>query len=95
MKLMTRSFFIAAFCVSANYAMAAEQTVMLNVENMSCVTCRYIVKKTLARLEGVKEVDVSFRKSTATVTYDDQYCSVGKLADAASQAGFPATPVKQ
>ena len=99
MKPIARSLFAAILCLTANHAFAAEQTVKLMVENMYCATCPFIVKQTLARVEGVTGVDVSFRRKTATlaatVSYDDQYCSVGKLADAVARAGFPATPITE
>ena len=87
--------YAAAVCLTASQALAAEQTTKLKVENMFCASCPFIVKRTLADVDGVKDVDVSFRDKTATVTYDDQKCSLTKLASAVSDAGFPATPIKQ
>lgn len=39
---------------------AAERTVTLAVDKMTCVTCPYIVKQALTRVAGVKRAEVSF-----------------------------------
>ena len=65
--ILTAAIFAASLLVSAS-AFAGEQTVILNVKGMTCASCPYIVKQTLARVDGVKDVDVSFRKKMATVT---------------------------
>lgn len=85
---------IALFLASAP-ATAGEQTTTLKVDNMYCASCPFIVKQTLAGVDGVKNVKVSFRKKLATVTYDDKQCTVAQLAGAVTKAGFPATPVKR
>ena len=51
-------------------AAATERTVTLTVDNMSCASCPYIVKQSLAAVPGVKDVSVSFRNKTANVTFD-------------------------
>ena len=38
---------------------AAEKTVTLRVNNMSCATCPPVVKKSLGRIDGVSRVEVS------------------------------------
>lgn len=86
---------VAIVCMSAELAEAGEQTAKLKVKNMYCASCPFIVKKTLAGVDGVKRVDVSYHQKTATVVYDDQKCTAAKLASAASNAGFPATPIRQ
>ena len=95
MNKILGTLLVAIVCISAELVAAGEQTARLKVENMYCASCPFIVKKTLASVEGVKRVDVSFRQKTATVVYDDQKCTAAKLASAASDAGFPATPIKQ
>jgi mercuric ion binding protein len=73
----------------AGAAFAAEQTVTLHVDNMSCATCPPIVKGSLAQIEGVSEVEVSLAAKTATVTYDDAKTDVSALVDATTNAGYP------
>lgn len=75
---------------SATYA--AEQTVTLAVQNMTCASCPYIVKKSLAAVPGVSKAEVSFEAKSAKITFDDQKTNVATLAEATTKAGYPATP---
>ncbi|SMF26514.1 mercuric ion binding protein [Tistlia consotensis] len=76
-------------------AMAAERTVTLTVENMTCASCPYIVKKSMEAVPGVAQVAVSYETKTATVTFDDAKTSVDAIAGASASNGYPAKPVKQ
>ena len=73
----------------ADPTLAAERTVILNVDNMSCPACAPIVKTSLMRIEGVVISDVSTETNTATVTFDDAKTSVSSLIDATTNAGYP------
>ena len=70
-------------------AFAAIRTVTLAVENMTCVTCGPVVKKSLSRVSGVTAVEVSAEAHTATVTYDDAKASTKALIAATTNAGYP------
>jgi periplasmic mercuric ion binding protein len=74
-------------------AQAAEKTVVLSVENASCELCVPIVKKTLARVAGVKTVQVAEANTNtgavATVTFDDAVTTVPALVAATTNAGYP------
>lgn len=75
-------------------ASAAEKTIVLNVANATCDLCAPIVKKTLARVGGVKTVQVAEAKAdsgaVATVTFDDAVTNVTALIAATTNAGYPA-----
>jgi mercuric ion binding protein len=71
---------------------AAEKTVTLAVENMTCTACPHIVKGSLAAVPGVSLVVISFEDKTATVTYDDATASLPALVRATTDAGFPSAP---
>ena len=79
--------------ISASGALADEQTVTLAVDNLFCVTCPYIVKQTLARIDGVSAVDVSYQEKTAVVTFDDAKTDVAALTATTASVGFPARVV--
>jgi mercuric ion binding protein len=85
----------AAFCGfwCSVMAIAAEQSVTLAVDNMSCVTCGPIVKKSLARVAGVKQVEVSMEQHQATVTFEDTQTKTEDLVAATTNAGYPSHPV--
>jgi len=80
---------MAALFFTIAPAFAGERTVMLAVENMTCATCPYIVKQTLAAVPGVIKVDVSFEDRTATVTFDDVETDVPALTAATAGNGYP------
>ena len=75
--------------LSAGSALAAERQVTLAVSNMSCATCGPIVRQSLARVPGVKHVEVSAEKGTAVVVFDDAVTNVSKLVGATTNAGYP------
>lgn len=89
---------MAAVVLSAigpcNSAIAAERTVTLAIQNMTCASCPYIVRESMSAVDGVKKVDVSFKSKTATVTFDDAIITVSAIADASERAGYPATPTE-
>ena len=73
-------------------AFAAEKTVTLAVENMTCSACPHIVKGSLAAVPGVSQVLISFKDKTATVTYDDAKAAIPLLVRATTDAGYPSAP---
>jgi periplasmic mercuric ion binding protein len=75
--------------LSVSSGFAAERTVRLAVDNMTCESCPYIVKQSLMKVTGVGSVVVSFEKKTATVTYDDGRTDVASLVTATTNAGYP------
>lgn len=75
-------------------AVAAERTAVLAVENMTCASCPYIVRKAMEGVSGVSGVTVSYEKMTATVTFDDAKTTVDAIAQASADTGFPAKPIQ-
>ena len=91
MNTFLRTTLIAASLVAAGSTFAPERTVTLDVENVSCVTCAPIVKRTLSRVPGVSRVVVTERAgaAVATVTFDDQRVTPHALTVATTNVGFP------
>lgn len=75
-------------------ASATERTITLAVDNMTCVTCPPIVRKSLTRVAGVARVDVSAESNTATVVFDDAKTTVAALIDATTKAGYPSRSLR-
>ena len=75
----------------SSMAMAAVQTVTLDVPGMTCSSCPITVKKALSKVDGVQKVKASFEKREAVVIFDDKKTSVEKLSLASTNAGYPAT----
>lgn len=85
---------LAALLLSIAPAFAGERTVTLAVENMTCATCPYIVKQTLAAVRGVIKVNVSFENRTVLVTFDDLQADIAALTAATAESGYPSRPVE-
>jgi mercuric ion binding protein len=93
MKTLIRTAVTVAALTLAGGAYAAPRTATLAVENVSCVTCAPIVKRTISRISGVSHVAVVERdgRATATVTFDDEKVTAEALAQATTNAGYPST----
>lgn len=74
-------------------ASAAERTITLAVDKMTCVTCPYIVKQALSGVPGVTRAEVSFEDKRALVTFDDTRADVATLTKVTADAGFPSRPL--
>jgi periplasmic mercuric ion binding protein len=92
MEAVMKKFLAAAVLALASAPLwAASRTVTLSVPTMDCPVCPITVKKALTRVPGVSQVDVSFDKRQATVTFDDAQASVATLTRATGDAGYPST----
>lgn len=77
---------------AASFAFAAEKTVTLAVQHMTCSLCPRTVKASLQAVPGVTNVIVSFEDKTAVVTFDDGKAGVDALVRATTNAGYPSAP---
>ena len=84
------ALFMSAFAASS-VAMAATQTIKLDVPGMTCSSCPITVKKALMKVDGVQQVKTNFEKREAVVTFDNAKTSAAKLGIASSDAGYPVT----
>ena len=78
--------------MTAPAVFATERTVTFAIDNMTCASCPYIVKTSMAAVPGVANVTVSFKAKTATVTFDDAKTNVKALTTATTNAGYPSSP---
>lgn len=93
MRVLVIPTLLLGCLVAAPAAQAAERTVTLNVEGMTCASCPYIVRQSLASVDGVVAVDVSFDDKTAVVTFDDSKAGAADLTQATAAMGFPSQVV--
>ena len=68
----------------------ATQTVVLDVQKMTCALCSITVQKALERVPGVAEAKIDYDHKTATVKFDPEKVSAAGLVKATTDAGFPA-----
>ncbi len=94
MKTVIKLILLSIFLLAPATGFAAEKTVTLAVEKMTCVSCPYIVKKSLTKVKGVQKVKVSFADKKAVVTFDDSKTTVAALTKATTQNGFPSKLIK-
>jgi mercuric ion binding protein len=92
---MTKLPISAAVIVSvlaSSAAFAAEKTITLAVQHMTCAACPRTVKASLQKVPGVSNVVVSAEDKTAVVTFDDSKAGVDALVKATTNAGYPSAP---
>ena len=70
-------------------ATTGERLVRLQVDNMYCASCPYIVRQALERTPGVTKASVMFREKLAVVRYDPGKTDVAALVSATTRIGFP------
>ena len=92
MKFITKLFAIALLPMAS--AFAATQSVVLDVQNMTCPLCPVTVRKALQRVPGVEDAKVDFDHKTATVRFDPTKADTAMLVKATTNAGYPSTPHK-
>ena len=95
MRALILSMAATVTMLTAGSATAAERTVTLAVDNMTCELCPPIVKRSLTRVPGVTQVDVSAEQHDATVVFDDQRTTVAALTTATTNAGYPSRAIHQ
>ena len=88
---MRRLLVAALLAVPLRVFAADPQTVVLDVQNMTCELCPITVKKALDAVPGVASTNVDLAKKTATVRYDPERASVTALVNATTNAGYPST----
>lgn len=69
----------------------SSQSVILELQNMTCALCKFTIKKALQGVEGVEDANVDYDTKTANVTFNPQKTSVDSLIKATTDAGYPAT----
>jgi copper chaperone CopZ len=62
-----------------------------NIEGMHCDSCAVDIKETLEETAGVKEVDVTFKRKTAIVDFDEETVQQSTLVKKIQDLGYRAT----
>ena len=72
-------------------ASADEKKVILTVDHMTCAVCPVTVTKAIERVEGVLQVSVDYDTARAIVRYEDASTTWQEIAEASTNAGYPAS----
>jgi mercuric ion binding protein len=87
-----RNWLIATLLAMPLAVFAAQpQTVVLDVQNMTCEVCPITVRKALDKVPGVAAIKIDFDKKTATVKFDPDKVDVAALVKATASAGYPSS----
>ena len=62
-----------------------------NIEGMTCDSCAANIKETLEETAGVREADVTFKRKTAIVNFDEQTVQQSTLVKKIQDLGYTAT----
>lgn len=76
---------------STNQTQISNQSVTLDVQNMTCAMCKITLKKALNKVDGVQAVDVDFDAKTTTVAFDPHKTSIEAIIKATTNVGYPST----
>ena len=96
-QILLFSLLSEIFIVPTTYAESSsqiqnnEQSVVLDVQNMTCAMCKFTIKKALSSVEGTKKVSVNFEDKIAKVIFNPQKTNTESLIKAITNSGYPAT----
>jgi len=90
-----RNLLAAALLATPLAVLAAQsQTVVLDIQNMTCEVCPITVRKALDNVPGVAAIKVDFDKKTAAVKFDPDKVNVAALVRATTNVGYPSSAHK-
>ena len=83
---------IGAFAsTSASTLSVPTKQAVLSVEGMTCAACSVTVGKSLKRVNGVQEANVTLTPPEAVVNYDPDRVNVDQLTEATKNVGYPSS----
>ncbi len=94
-RIFVAAALLASLLAGGASAQDASRTVKLQVENLWCASCNYIVRQALIKTPGVLDAKFIDRTDTAVVTYDPTRADLASLIGATARYGFPSTVVEQ
>lgn len=71
-------------------AVVETQVATFEIENMTCAMCPITVRTAMSRVDGVNSVEVDFESKTAVVSFDPALTTQEAIAQASTDAGYPA-----
>ena len=92
MKQLLRMTLFGLVLSLATAAVAAEQTITLAVDGMTCSMCPKMVQEAINAVPGVSQCNASYedKVGTAIVTFEDSVASIDTIISASAQVGYPA-----
>ena len=92
MKQLLRMTLFGLVLSLATAAVAAEQTITLAVDGMTCSMCPKMVQEAINAVPGVSQCNASYedKVGTAVVTFEDSVTSINIIVAASAEIGYPA-----
>lgn len=89
---MRQILLVLALAAWSTMAVAANpKQIVLQVQNMTCPACSITIRKAVDKVPGISARNVDTRAETVTVAFDADRTTEAAIANAVSEAGFPAT----
>jgi mercuric ion binding protein len=88
---MKKLYIAIVLILSSSAVFSKVVTITLDVPSMTCATCPITVKKALQQVDGVYNVEVTYRDKLAVVTFNDEVTTSKVLTKATEGAGYPST----
>jgi len=85
---------IKIFILLTLFIFAKEQTVVIEVDGMTCPLCTSAIKKSLKKTKGVIKAKVILNSKKATVKYDDNLTDIETLLKAIKNVGYSGKIIK-
>jgi copper chaperone len=70
------------------------KNMILMVDGMHCQNCADIIKSSIGKLNGIKEVMASFQDGVVNVSYDETKIDIDILKEAIDDLGFNVIEIK-
>ena len=79
---------VAGLTLVSVFLHAKEVTAIIRVPGMDCDACTIVIKRALTQTNGVKTVDLSVEKRTATIVYEDTKVTESQIEKTIEKTGF-------
>jgi len=81
-------FFCSKQCLNKFQGKKIEETCSLSIGGMHCQSCASNIEKNLAKLQGVKSVNVNFASQKAQIKYDPENTDIKLFAPVITKLGY-------
>src|SRR3989344_4171738 len=69
-------------------------TKKLEIKNMHCSNCERIIAKTVKKIEGVKDIHVSYASEKAEITFDPDKTNLNHISEDIEQEGYTCSVIE-
>ncbi len=87
---MKKIILMASTLLMTQITWAKSQKACFKVEGMTCTACTVTMKVAINTLDGISDIDVSLKKKSAVVDYDDSKTDSVKIKEKIDSVGYKA-----